>query len=187
MVYPGEAIASSEEMLPGEGTFDTGENICSYYAGDLDIDTKNFSARVNAKGSTPVVLKEGDVVIGEIRMVKSSMAVVELVKKAGEKRRITGETEATLRVANAAEQYVPELTKAYKKRDVVRAVVVSKAPSLQISTKGAALGCLNALCTKCGKTLEKKEKELWCADCERSETRKTANDYGEGALDRTNI
>ena len=63
--------------------------------------------------------------------------------------------------------------------DIIRAKVTQPRPSVQLTTAGPHLGVIKALCRRCRAPLVRKDKGLWCNNCERAEVRKLSDDYGE--------
>ena len=177
-VLPGDFVAVSEEYMAGDGTYDQDGKIYSAYVGELDLDMKQKVARVRAF-NPPVELKNGDIVIGVVRDVKETMAMVTLANAERSEREISGETEASLHVSKVSTGYTSDVKNEFRKGDIIRAVVIQTRPSLQLATDRKNLGVLRALCTRCRSPLVRKGKDLYCDNCERSETRKTSMDYSD--------
>ncbi|MDI6916561.1 MAG: exosome complex RNA-binding protein Csl4 [Thermoplasmatales archaeon] len=177
LVLPGEMIGTSEEFLPGEGTFEENGKIFSKNVGTLEINEKERTVNVKTV-NPPVVLKTGDIVVGTIRDVKSMMAIVDIEKAVGKNRRITGESTGAIHISKIASGYVKDVGSECRMNDIIRAKVIQTEPSLQLSMVGPEFGVLRAVCEKCRMPLEKDGNKLFCKHCERTETRKIANDYG---------
>jgi len=62
--------------------------------------------------------------------------------------------------------------------DIIRAKVLQSKPSVQLTTAGPHLGAVKSLCRRCRAPLERRDRNLYCATCDRTETRKMADDYG---------
>jgi len=67
LVLPGEELGTTEEFLPGKGTYEEGGKIYSAVAGVLDIDTKEMAILVRP-ANPPVKLKVGDPVNPDVHM-----------------------------------------------------------------------------------------------------------------------
>ncbi len=185
IVLPGEQISTSEESLPGEGTFEDRGIIKASRMGQVQINKKNKSIIVKPVTSTPVMLKKEDTVICEVRIVRSSMAIVEAVYVPNKNRGISSDTNGTIHVSEISENYVKDASSEYGNGDIIRARVIQVKPSLQLSTKGTNLGAIKSLCTKCRKPLKLMEGNLLeCENCSHRETRKIASDYGQGNLNK---
>jgi len=177
LVLPGEELGTTEEFLPGPGTYEQGGKIFAAVAGVLDVDTKEMATIVRP-ANPPVKLKVGDAVIGTVDEVRSSMVELELARVAGKKRAISDQGAASIHVSHISENYVPDVESQFRLLDVVRAKVIQTEPSIQLSTAGMDFGVIRALCGKCRKPLKLKGEQLWCETDQRTETRKLSRTYG---------
>jgi exosome complex component CSL4 len=177
LVLPGEELGTTEEFLPGKGTYEEGGKIYSAVAGVLDIDTKEMAILVRP-ANPPVKLKVGDTVIGTVDEVRSSMVELGLARVAGNNRAISDQGAASVHVSHISENYVPDVESQYHLLDVVRAKVIQTEPSIQLSTAGMDFGVIRALCGKCRKPLKLKGETLWCEEDQRTEGRKLSRLYG---------
>ena len=177
LVLPGEELGTTEEFLPGQGTYEEGGKIFAAVAGVLDVDTKEMAILVRP-ANPPVRLKVGDVVIGTVDEVRSSMIELELARVAGKNRAITDQGAASVHVSHISENYVPDVESQYHLLDVVRAKVIQTDPSIQLSTAGMDFGVIRALCGKCRQPLKLKGETLWCEEDQRTEGRKLSRLYG---------
>jgi exosome complex component CSL4 len=177
LVLPGEEIGTTEEYLPGPGTYEDGGKIFAAVAGVLTIDTKEMATRVRPL-NPPVKLKIGDIVLGRVDDVRSQMVSVELVALLGKDRAISDQGAGTIHVSHVSEHYTEDTGAAYQVLDIVRAKVISTSPSVQLATAGSDFGVVKALCSKCRKALTLKGEELFCEHCQKGEPRKIARFYG---------
>jgi exosome complex component CSL4 len=177
LVLPGDVLGTTEEFLPGPGTYEEGGKIFAAVTGLLDIDTKEMATRVRPM-NPPVKLKVGDAVIGRVDDIRSSMVQVELIKVAGKDRAIADQGVGSIHVSHIADSYVQDTESQFHLLDVVRARVIQSQPSIQLSTVGADFGVIRALCTKCRQPMQLKGTELFCVADKHTETRKLAQSYG---------
>lgn len=182
---PGDQLSTSEELLPGDGTFEENGIIRAARIGTYVVDEKHRTAEVKPVSSTPVLLKKGDVVIARVIMAKSTMIIADVVHVAGKDRSISGETDATIHVKEIAQGFIKDASTEYKAEDYIRAKVIQVKPSVQLHTKERNLGAIKALCSKCRHPLIKKSQGLECENCGNKEHRRIADDYG--ALDLQNL
>lgn len=181
LVYPGDHVGVAEEFVPGPGTYEEDGDVFAATVGYLTLDTDEFVARVESFVEPPAVVQPGDVVIGTIHMLRSSMAIVEVRAIAHQPQRgIGGDTNGTLHVSKASERYVENMEDAFRVRDIVRAKVLEVSPAIQLTTKGPHLGVLKSYCPRCGSVMAKRGKGLACPECDWKDTKKLADDYGEG-------
>jgi len=183
VVFPGDIVAASEELVPGPGTTDDGSNIVATRLGRLRIDTDRMEAVVEPVTSVPVELREGDIVLGVIDMVKPVMCSVDVQVRIGdEHRQITGSTVGTIHVSKIDRRYVQDASREFRVGDIVRARVIDVDPSVQLATDEPEMGAIKCLCTLCRHDLERKGKALECPNCGKVDSRKIARDYGSGKV-----
>ncbi len=177
-VLPGDQLSTSEELLPGDGTFEENGIIRAARIGTYVVNEKHRSAEVKPVTSTPVLLKRGDIVIAKVTMAKPTMIIAEVVHVTGKNRAISGETDATIHVKEIAQGFIKEANSEYKAEDYIRAKVIQVSPSVQLETKDRNLGAIKALCSKCRHPLIKKSHGLECENCGNKEHRRITDDYG---------
>jgi exosome complex component CSL4 len=178
IVLPGDKLSTSEELLSGEGTFEEDGIIRAANIGTYFVDAKNKRAKVKPLTSIPVILRRGDIVLAEVRMVRSNMIIADVIHVIGKKRPISGDTNGTLKVSEISKGYIKDPSDVFSMGDIFRAKVTQVKPSIQLQTKDQDLGVIKALCSKCRKPLVKKDKILECANCGNKEKRIMSNDYG---------
>ncbi|MCD6467991.1 MAG: exosome complex RNA-binding protein Csl4 [Thermoplasmata archaeon] len=182
IVMPGDVLATAEELTAGDGTFEEDGLIKASRLGEYVVDEKSRVALVTPLTDVPTVLKNGDVVLAEVKNVKNQMVIVDVVHVINRKRGIAGNVNGTIRVSEIAKGYVKEAGTEYRTGDIIKAKVIQVAPSLQLSTKGKEYGVIRALCSVCRSPLEKVNDYLECKQCGNRERRKVAIDYGKGHL-----
>ena len=178
IVLPGDQLSISEELLPGDGTFEEDGVIRASRVGIYFIDEKHKRAIVKPLTSIPVELTKGDIVLADVSSVRSNMVIAEVIHVIGKNRAVSGDTNGTLRVSEISTRYVKDPSTEYASGDIIRAKVTQVKPSVQLATKDRDLGVIKAVCSKCRHPLSLKENVLECSNCFNKEKRKTANDYG---------
>jgi len=177
-VFPGDEVAVEEEYLASDGTFASDGKIYASQIGTLELDAEEMIARVISP-NPPNILKEGDIVFAIVADTRSTMATADVVATDGKLRGVGGETYATIHVSKISPGYTDDVSKELRKGDHIRAMVIGTKPSLQLSTKDEHLGVVRSLCFKCKSEMVRKGKtQLYCEQCDRSFTRKLADDYG---------
>ncbi|MFZ2071940.1 MAG: exosome complex RNA-binding protein Csl4 [Halobacteriota archaeon] len=181
IVLPGDFLGTSEEYTLGDGVFDEGGNLYASHIGDVNISDKRVISVV-PKVETPAVIKDGEVVIGQISDIKDTVAVVNVAcVKGKEGRDIATATQGVIHISNVRNGYVKELRQEFGYLDIVKAKVID-AKALRLSTEGKGLGVVKAICMKCKSTLRRNGNRLSCDRCERVETRNLSDDYGKGMV-----
>jgi exosome complex component CSL4 len=184
IVMPGDQVSTSEELLPGDGTFEEDGIIRASRIGIYEVDEKNRRAKVKPLSSVPVIVKRGDIVLAVVNSVRSNMIIADVIHVTGKKRPISGDTNATLRVSEISMGYTKDPATEFSPGDIIRAKVTQVKPSLQLATKDKDLGAIKSICTKCKDSLILKGNLLECRTCGYKEKRKTANDYGNYDLSK---
>jgi exosome complex component CSL4 len=184
IVLPGEQVSISEELLPGDGTFEEDGIIRASRVGIYVVDEKHRRAIIKPLTSIPVELNRGDIVLAHVGSVRSNMIIAEVIHVIGKNRAISGDTNGTLRVSEISNSYVKDPSSEYAPGDIIRAKITQVTPSIQLATKDRDLGVIKAMCTSCRHALVKKGNMLECENCYNKEKRKTASDYGSYDLDK---
>jgi exosome complex component CSL4 len=177
-VFPGEEVAEVEEFLPAEGTYEEDGKVYAAMIGELELDHEEKVARVRPY-NPPAELMPGDMVFCAVTDVKSVMAICEVVAIEGREREISGDTSGTIHISKISSDYVQDAGREVRPSDLIRAKVLQGRPSVQLTTAGPHLGVVKALCKRCRAPLVRTEKGLYCNSCERNESRKIADDYGD--------
>jgi exosome complex component CSL4 len=177
-VFPGDEVAVEEEYLASDGTFASDGKIYASQIGILELDGDEMTAKVISP-NPPNILKEGDIVFAVVADTRSTMATADVVATDGKLRDVGGEKYATIHVSKISPGYTDDVSKELRKGDHIRAAVIGIRPSLQLSTKDEHFGVVRSLCSRCKTELVRKGKtQLYCEQCDRSFTRKLADDYG---------
>lgn len=181
LVFPGDELAIAEEFVAGPGTYEEGGKVYAAWLGEPVLNRAEFVASVRPFTRTPVVLREDDEVVGVVRELRSSMAIVDVRARVDQPRRaISGDTNGTLHISKVSEDYVATMDDAFKLRDVIRAAVVSVDPSLQLTTKAPHLGILKSRCPRCANDMAARGRGLVCPECGWKDVGKVSTLYGSG-------
>ena len=179
---PGDELAMAEEFKPGEGTFDDDGVIRASVVGRAEVDQKSRAIVIKPLNYLPV-LRIGDEVIGAISGVRSSMVTMDVVRVVGvEGREVANREEGTIHISKISDDFVSDIKKCFKQRDVVKAKVMQIKPSLQLTTAGEDHGVIQAHCSRCREKLVRSGKNLKCPSCLNVEERELSNLYGTGRL-----
>lgn len=183
LVFPGDELAVAEEFVPGPGTYEEHGKVYAAWLGEAVLDTADFTASVKPVTKTPVVLHDGDEVVGVIDDTRSSMAIVDVRARVDQPfREIAGDTNGTLHISKVSEDYVSSMDEAFKRGDLIRAKVVGTDPSLQLTTREPHLGIVKSRCPRCATVMALKGKALVCPECEWKDLGKVSDLYGTGKV-----
>lgn len=178
VLMPGDYVATSEEFIPGYGTYEERGKIFAAITGHLDLCMNEMTASILPRGSAPVLLEFGDTVIGCVVKVVKGYVYVEILGKKGEKRALSGDSNARLHISNMSRHFVKDTNQSFSENDIIRAKVIRTAPALELSTADDHLGIIMATCHCCANTMEIEKGCLLCRECKIMLRREITNDYG---------
>ncbi len=183
IVEPGDALAYSEELLPGSGTYDDGERIRAAVYGKQRVDPESFEVTVTPANKGYVTIEKGDILVGEVTYMKPDLASVRVDAVRGKEGSMLHQVEATLRVRNLAERYVREMGDELQPGDIIRAKVISTKGGPQLACDKPDLGVIRATSKlDSSRPLVRKGNKLIDPETGHQETRKFAEDYGSGQV-----
>lgn len=171
----GDYLGTTEEFLPGHGTYSEEGKIYASIIGNKVLDSSRHVAKVD--GSFPENLSVGATVFGDVLNVQGSIIQVIIRKIQGSKGKMG--IKAGLHVSNIADEFIENPGDKFGIGDIVKAKVIKDMSGrIDLATKGN-LGVVKAFCKKCMHPLVKTDKNLLeCEFCGSKETRKIASDYG---------
>jgi exosome complex component CSL4 len=175
IALPGDFLASPEEFLPGQNTYEQGDSVRASLPGRVEKDLSKREVAVR-----PVVvartLKVGDVVVGQVEAAMTSTAGVRIWYLNG------AETLAGFpgTISTRSERAGRGERRTYVKLgDVVRARVASTLNGMNmLSIDEPHLGVVAAMCSVCGAVLVRGDGRARCEQCGNVEERKFADDFG---------
>ncbi len=175
MAFPGDIIATAEEYLPGKNTEEKNGEIIAIKFGDITKDEINLIISVDPE-KKEFSIHRGDIVYGQVikgdqrRFIIRAVAVFQ--KGYGLKEL---DQEMHLPLNNFRKTVNSEFMAV---GDRVKAFVVRTGDTPEVSVNGQHFGVVGAFCSRCRQPLVKKGMTLYCENCQRTEIRKTADDYG---------
>jgi len=177
-VVPGDKIAVIEEFNPSVGTFEENGDIHSQLAGFIVVDSVSRTISVLRRGNRPKIPRKGVIVVGQVVTAESKFANINIFKVG--KDFVENPFSGLLHITRIGRGYVKRLEDVVKPGDIIKGNVVSNKNGVcQIATIGENLGVIQADCSNCGTRLMLVGRgRLVCGNCGKTETRKTAEDYG---------
>ena len=174
-VLPGDKLGVIEQYLPGAGTYEKDGIIYANFTGNARIDLKNKRVTVLPTTRVPPVPKEGSTVIASVIHASDKMATVNIWKINDKTIQIP--FTAMLHISSSSPRYERNMSDVCKAGDIIRARVIEINRIPQLTTAGRGLGVVKAFCSKCGATLEFKNRRLQCPSCGNIERRRLAEDF----------
>lgn len=182
-VKPGTPLAYSEEFLPGDGTYDDGEQIRAAVFGDQHVDPENMTLTVRPFGKQISAIERGDIVVGRISYTKPELASVQILAIRGKEGSILQQVEGTLHVSKVDNRYIKDLQHEVAVGDIIRAKVIGLRGGPQLAIDKPDLGVVRAFSSEDMRLpLQRRGNALLDPETGRKETRKLAEDYGSGTV-----
>jgi exosome complex component CSL4 len=179
-VLPGDALGVTEEFVPSEWTYEDDGEVRSLVAGTVSMDSKNKKVSIIPKTSSPSILRNGTVVVGQISEVRGQRALMRIEGIKGNKRGLVTSFSGAIHISQADKGYVSKLSDEFRIGDLVEARVtrLMGVDNVDLTTAEDELGVLKAMCTNCRHFMKKiGEKEVKCPNCGRKENRNLSSEY----------
>ncbi len=176
LVMPGDVVATAEEYVPGRNTTEDSGTVISLAFGELRKDDDDLTISVNPP-KRKIRIYPDQIVYGRIVKMDQRRANIK-VGAVFDKNLGLVEYNADGSVGLSSHNGRSN-DPGMHVGDIIRAKVLRKGPrGLDLGIFGKNLGVLKTLCTKCRLPLVKKGTSLYCENCERTELRRVAEDYG---------
>lgn len=177
LVIPGQKISVEEMYMPGRGTYTKNGIIFSCIIGEIKIDNKEKRISVMPKENKPTLPKKGDIIVGQINMVRKQMTIADITNVPGFNP--STDFEGMIHISQVSKTYLESLSDAFKVGDIIKAVVIDDTIiPFFLSTAAPDLGVILAYCSECGAILKQAGPRLHCANCNITESRKVSQNYG---------
>jgi len=176
VVLPGDALAISEEFLPGPNTYDADGTIRALLAGNVvkDLAQREVDVKPFAVARMPSI---GDVITGQVEAAQSSSAHMKIYYLNGAPTQGGFDGTILLREERGGGRGIRRTQ--VKLGDIVRAKVVSTLNGIILLTISEPhLGVIVSLCSNCGNPLSGGGGRARCENCGNVEERKFADDFG---------
>ena len=168
---PGEKIASIEEYLPGDNTFEDNDSIRATTIGEVNLNSSERSASINRQTQITVP-KVGDVIIGVVEANLPSMIAI-MIKFVNGKR-VNANLECICVTRHIRKKNIALA------KDVVKAEIISHINgTIHASIDSPELGVLFTKCRKCYGTVVKMRDAVKCKDCGWIDDRKLSTEFGK--------
>jgi len=172
--FPGDKIASIEEYEAGHNTFDDGDMVIAATVGEKDL---NKTTRI-ASIKHPKLLsipKVGDIVIGTVAAVMSSMIAVSIDYING--KPTTSKVECICSTRNIRIRNIALV------KDIVTLKILSHLNgTIHATISEPHLGILFTKCRKCGGKVVPMRDAIKCTDCSWIDERKLSTNFGKNDI-----
>ena len=176
-VFPGDKIASIEEYEAGYNTFDDGDMIRAATVGQKDVDKTTRVANIKHPKLLSIP-KVGDIIIGTVAAVMSSMIAVSIDYING--KPTTSKVECICGTRNLRIRNVALVN------DIVALKILNHLNgTIHATISEPNLGILFTKCRKCGGKVVSMRDAIKCTECAWIDERKLSTDFGK--LDFVNL
>ena len=169
--FPGDKIASIEEYEAGDNTFDDGDMVRAATVGEKDMNktTRTVSIKHPKLLSIP---KVGDVIIGTVAAVMSSMIAVSIDYINGEPT--TSKVECVCGTRNLRIRNVALVN------DIVALKILNHLNgTIHATISEPELGIIFTKCRKCGGKVVSMRDAIKCTECSWIDERKLSTNFGK--------
>lgn len=176
-VLPGDKLAVSEEYLPGPNVYDDSGSLRALSVGTVlkDLKKREISVVPSAQAN---LLKVGDYVTGQVETAATSNASVAIYYVNG--RQTDKGFGGMLMLRSGRRERGGRGGPPAKLGDVVRCRVYSLMNGIvHLSMDDGDTGVVFALCSNCGRPLQRGGNRAKCVECGNVEERKLARDFGQ--------
>jgi len=172
--FPGDKIASIEEYEAGHNTFDDGDMVRAATVGEKDLDKTTRVASVKHPKLLSIP-KVGDIVIGTVAAVMSSMIAVSIDYING--KPTTSKVECICSTRNIRIRNIALV------KDIVTLKILSHLNgTIHATISEPHLGILFTKCRKCGGKVVPMRDAIKCTDCSWIDERKLSTNFGKNDI-----
>lgn len=171
IVFPGDQIASIEEFEAGYNTFDDGDMVRAATIGKKDMDKATRIANIIHPKNISIP-REGDVVIGTVAAVMSSMIAVSIDYING--KPTISKVECVCSTRNIRKKNIALVN------DIVTLKIISHLNgTIHATIDEPHLGILFTKCRKCGGKVVPMRDAIKCTECSWIDERKLSSNFGK--------
>ncbi len=176
---PGDILSTAEEYVPGKFTEDSQGKIVSLASGRVKRDEENLVISVEPTKKR-VRARNGDVAYGQIIKIDGRHDTVRIGALCGSDG-ILKEVNIDANLRSPGQRGRGRESgngNMFRVGDLIRGKFTRVSPYFEVGVMGVHYGVVKSLCSRCRKPLIVKDGSLYCDNCERTEMRKMADDYG---------
>ncbi|MDR2624345.1 MAG: exosome complex RNA-binding protein Csl4 [Methanobrevibacter sp.] len=177
-VMPGDVIGVSEQYLPGAWTYEDDGYIKAAVIGNISINRHEIA--IVPRTTTPLLLKVGDIIVGQITDIKGQRAMIDVQASIDSSRELALPYSGAIHISHVKKGYLEKLTDAFKIGDIIEGKVVKiMGDNIDINTEDPEHGVLKAMCSRCRGFMDPTDSKdtLYCESCNRKEKRKISLNY----------
>lgn len=170
-IFPGDKIASIEEYEAGDNTFDDGDMVRAATVGEKDMNKTTRTISINHPKMLSIP-KVGDIIIGKVAAVMSSMIAVSIDYING--KPTTSKVECVCGTRNLRIRNVALVN------DIVALKIINHLNgTIHAAISEPELGTLFTKCRKCGGKVVSMKDAIKCTECSWIDERKLSTNFGK--------
>ena len=170
-IFPGDKIASIEEYEAGDNTFDDGDMVRAATVGEKDMNKTTRTISINHPKMLSIP-KVGDIIIGKVAAVMSSMIAVSIDYING--KPTTSKVECVCGTRNLRIRNVALVN------DIVTLKIINHLNgTIHAAINEPELGTLFTKCRKCGGKVVSMRDAIKCTECSWIDERKLSTNFGK--------
>ena len=170
-IFPGDKIGSIEEFEAGYNTFDDGDAVRAATVGQKNIDKTTQIANINHPKMLSIP-KTGDIIIGTVAAVMSSMIAVSIDYING--KPTTSKVECICGTRHIRKRNVALVN------DIATLKIVNHLNgTIHATMDESHLGVLYTKCRKCGSKVVPMRDAIKCTECSWIDERELSTDFGK--------
>ncbi len=171
-IFPGDKIASIEEYEAGYNAFDDGDMVRAATVGQKETDSKTRTVNIRHPKSLSIP-KVGDIVIGTVAAVMSSMIAVSIDYING--KPTISKVECICSTRNIRRKNVALVS------DIITLKILNHLNgTIHATVDEPHLGVLFTKCRKCGNKVVLMRDAIKCTECSWIDERKLSANFGNG-------
>ncbi|EQD31136.1 exosome complex RNA-binding protein Csl4 [mine drainage metagenome] len=176
LVFPGDNIGNVEEYLPGDNVTEESGELIALNVGSVSEDHRDLRVSVHT-AKKKLVPRPEDIVYGQIIKGDRGRFTVAIgaFKPRHSKEIYPTKLESTLKIESRRD----EVSSPVRVGDYIRGKLFLSRYGMDLSISGPNLGVLLAKCQRCRQELVLENGTLKCKNCDLTEHRKIAEDYGK--------
>ena len=173
-VLPGDSIGFAEEYVPGRNVAEIGGKLIALVPGNVVKNDSKFLMFIEGS-KKKLKFFNGDIVYGQITKNDQRQIIISIAGLQKGHEIVSCNVEGYIRLGGRRDDGPPL---AVRTGDLIRGKVIRVGQNLELTIHGTNLGVLKTRCARCRNVMALVNSELYCENCQRTESRKIAPDYG---------
>ncbi len=173
-VLPGDSIGFAEEYVPGRNVAEMGGKLIALVPGNVVKNDSKFLMSIEGS-KKKLRFFNGDIVYGQITKNDQRQITISVAGLQKGHEIVSCNAEGYIRSGGRRDEGPPL---SVRTGDLIRGKVIRVGQNLELTILGTNLGVLKTRCTRCRNVMVLVKSELYCENCQRTESRKIAPDYG---------